>query len=153
MGSESSAKTFFTPQCSFLRMILVEFALVVLLSSLLFLIIRKLQLNDVALFFLIVVFIIVLYGVFQASIMLYSVTFSSSRIQLDFYFFFCKKTKVFEYDDIKLVLSRPKHRVLSFYTKRYIFPISTSLNRKWAKNQLAEMVAILLEHRVRIEYI
>lgn len=155
MGPESSVPVFLTRKKDYLNMILESAAIVFALAANAFLIINKSQCFDLVLVSLIALFLLLLYVLLQASIMLFEAAFYSDYVCLRFVFlFFFKKTVKYKYEDLKVVLTRPKYKVLTFYKKGILqIGISTSLNRSWQEEQIVRMVQLLDEHKVKVRNI
>lgn len=155
MGPKSTDVIFLTKKKSFLHVLLIETDLVLALSVVLYLIARNGPSFDFELICLIGLFLMILYGILQASIMLYEVTFFSDRVRLEFYYLcFFRKTIEYKFEDIRVVLCRPKHKVLTIYKKGLLkLGISTSLNKNWQKEQIIQMAQIFSEHNVPVKQI
>lgn len=155
MGPESTVDVFLTKKKNFLHILLLEMAMVLALSMMLYLIIRKIPSFDVELICLIGLLFMIICGILKASILLYGVVFYSNHVRLEYlYLFFFKKSVEYKYEDIKVVLCRPKHKVLTFYRKGFVkLGISTSLNKNWQKEQINQMARILSEHNVPVKQI
>ena len=120
MGPESPVPVFLTRKKDYLYMILESAALVFALAANAFLIINKSPCFDLVFINLIALFLLLLYLLLLASIMLFEAAFYSDYVCLKFVFlFFFKKTVKYKYEDIKVVLTRPKYKVLHFTKKGF----------------------------------
>ena len=152
MGPESPVPVFLTRNKDYLYMVLESAAIVFALVANALLIIKKGPCFDIVFFGSVALFLLLIYGLLLASIMLFEVAFYSDSVCLKFVvLFFFKKTVKYKYEDIKVVLIRPKYKVLTFYKKGlFQIGISTSLNRSWQKEQIVEMAQLLVEHKVKV---
>ena len=155
MGPESPVPVFLTRKKDYLYMILESAAIVFALAANASLIINKSPCFDLVFVCLVALFLLQLYVLLQASIMLFEAAFYSDYVCLRFVFlFFFKKTVKYRYEDIKVVLTRPKYKVLTFYKKGILqIGISTSLNRSWQEEQIIQMVQLLDAYKVKVRNI
>ena len=155
MGSEPATTIFLTPKKSFFRLYCLGAFLGLALIACLFLIIQKGSAFDFEQFYLIGISCLLGYGLLTASDMLYEVAFYPNHVRLEYFFlFFFKKRVICKYEDIKVVLCRPRRKLLTFYKKGFsLIGISTAQNKYWQEEQIIQMLQILSNHSVPVKNI
>lgn len=145
---------FLTSKKSFIRGILLGLILIMSQVVFIFTIIRRGHF-DIEQICLVWATILAGYGFLLSSIMLYEVTFYPTYVRLEFYYlFFLKKNVTYNYEDIRVVLCRSKHKLRTFYKKGFsLSGISTAQNKYWQKEQINQMIQLLSYHNVPVKNI
>ena len=145
---------FLTPKCSFLPVVIIATTYASFLFAIIFAMIHKGPIVDIVFLCLIGCAILTLWGALRSFHILFKVSFSADLVQLDYYLLFFKKRIIIRYDDLRVVLCRPKHKLMTFYRKGFYKPgISTSMNKYWREEQITQMAKILSDHNVTVKYI